>query len=159
MSFFHPWFARPCKLEIPWWLSCRWLLASSSLLALVPLSLQRPVRDVLSRLSSLNSFIPYQIRFQHPFNAASYLLSLPFTHCLVRVSSLSCPNLFRWWFLTQSVTRRVSLWHVHSIPSNYYRHIELQGFKKVFCTTFDYFLKYSIESKTLYFSIIFSFRI
>merc|ERR1712173_226266 len=95
MSFFRPWFARPCKLEIPWWLSCRWLLASSSLLALVPLSLQRPVCDVLSRFSSLNSFIPYQIRFQRPFNAASYLLSLPFTHCLVRVSSLSCPNLFR----------------------------------------------------------------
>ena len=63
MSFFRPWFARPRKLEIPWWLSCRWLLASSSLLALVHFSLLHPVCEVLSHFTSLNSFISFKIRF------------------------------------------------------------------------------------------------
>merc|ERR1712138_60008 len=78
MSFFRPWFARPCKLEIPWWLSCRWLLASSSLLALVHFSLLHPVCEVLSHFTSLNPLISFSnillmqcpICFPFPFPTA-----------------------------------------------------------------------------------------
>merc|ERR1712108_18564 len=59
-----------------------------SLLALVHFSLLHPVCEVLSHFTSLNPFISFKIRFQHPVNAVSYLLSFPFPHCLVGVSSL-----------------------------------------------------------------------